>query len=351
MIEKLKVGIVGSTGYAGTELLRLLLDHPLTDVTALSSVSFGGKGIAEIYPGFAAACDIVLDKDPERMLDSCDVVFASLPHGLSEEIAAKCIKKNVALIDLGADFRLTDESVYREWYGSGFMVPHLHKEAVYGLCEVYREDIKNVGKKKMRLVANPGCYPTSASLALYPALKDCLIDYRNIIIDAKSGVTGAGRSVTRGTHFPECNEAFSAYKAGGHRHRPEIEETLSRISGSGVNVTFTPHLLPLNRGILSTIYCDMKEDYSAIRRCYEEVFSEEPFVVVLDEGRYANVKDVRMTNCCHISLHKDMHTGKLIILSAIDNMVKGAAGQAIQNMNIVFGFPEIMGLPKAAPAF
>lgn len=351
MSEKLKVGVVGSTGYAGTELLRLLLDHPLADVIALSSVSFGGKDISLIYPGFLAACDIVLDKDPDAMLDSCDVIFACLPHGLSEEIAAKCMEKGVALIDLGADFRLAEESVYKEWYGSEFKVPDLHKEAVYGLCEVFRDDIKRIKGKRNRLIANPGCYPTSASLALYPALKNDLVDRRNIIIDSKSGVTGAGRSVTRGTHFPECNEAFSAYKAGKHRHRPEIEETLSRISGAEVNVTFTPHLLPLNRGILSTIYCDMKSDYHAIRTCYEDVFSKEPFIIVLDEAEHANVKNVRMTNCCHISLHRDPHAGKLIICSAIDNMVKGAAGQAIQNMNMIFGFPETMGLPKAAPAF
>lgn len=351
MDEKIKIGIVGATGYAGAELLRLLLNHPRAEVAALSSVSYSGKSIGEIYPGFLSACSMTLCEGPDAMMDFCQVIFASLPHGLSEETAAKCMEKGIAFIDLGADFRLRDEGVYEEWYGSGFKEPKLHEKAVYGLCELFREDIKKAGRAGGRLVANPGCYPTSAALALYPALKNGLIGHNNIIIDSKSGVTGAGRGMTQGTHFPECNEAFSAYKAGGHRHRPEIEQTLSLAAGKQIHVTFTPHLLPLNRGILSTIYCDMKSDYSAIRRCYQETYEGEPFVILLQEGEHANIKNVRLSNCCHISLHQDPHTGKLILCSAIDNMVKGAAGQAIQNMNLLFGLPESMGLPLAAPAF
>ena len=256
------------------------------------------------------------------------------------------MKKGVAFIDLGAEFRLEDEEEYIKWYGNKFKDTLLHKQAVYGLSELFREEIR-----KSRLVANPGCYPTSVALGLYPALKEHLVHRKGIIIDSKSGVTGAGRGLTLSTHYPECNEAMSAYKAGAHRHRPEIEQTLSKICGCKVNVTFTPHLVPANRGILSTIYCDIKMDYSQIRRCYERAYENEPFIVLLEEGEYANIKNVRLTNCCHISLHYDEHTQKLIICCAIDNMVKGAAGQAVQNMNIIFGFNETLGLSVIAPAF
>lgn len=346
-----KVGVVGATGYAGVELVRLLLAHPKVKLEAVSSVSFHGKDLSEIYPGLRAAEGMLLAEGPEEMFDTCDILFASLPHGLSQELAADCAKRNILFIDLGADFRLEEEEDYANWYGGSFLDAALHKKAVYGLCEWNREEIKGA-----TLIANPGCYPTSAALGLYPALKAGLIKQEGIVIDAKSGVTGAGRGLTQGTHFPENNEAFSAYKAGGHRHLPEIEQTLSKMAGAKsagakLQVTFTPHLLPINRGILSTIYCDLLADFSEVRSAYQEAYRREPFVTILKDGEYANTRNVRLSNNCHISLHEDSHTGKLIICSAIDNMIKGAAGQAIQNMNLALGLEETMGLPLLAPAF
>lgn len=346
MTKKIKAGIVGATGYAGVELVRLLIDHKEAELAEVSSVSFHGKSIGDVYPGIRHRCSLILSENPEHMIETCDVIFASLPHGLSQELAEKVRSRGKKFIDLGADFRLEKEEEYRTWYGGNFLSPELHNEAVYGLSEIFREKIQNA-----ELIANPGCYPTSAALGLYPALAYGLVEPDHIVIDSKSGVTGAGRSLTEGTHYPECNEAFSAYKAGKHRHRPEIEQILSKIYGKSIKITFTPHLLPVNRGILSTIYVTKKADWKQIRRAYQEAYEEEPFVQVLPEGEYANIKNVRMSNSCHISLHSDEHTDTLIICSAIDNMVKGAAGQAIQNMNLMFGFPEESGLSAITPAF
>ncbi|MCI5898498.1 MAG: N-acetyl-gamma-glutamyl-phosphate reductase [Anaerovoracaceae bacterium] len=346
MENKVKVGIVGATGYAGVELVRLLLNHPYTEIVGISSVSFGGRDISEIYPGLRPEFQKELSSDPQQFLKGCDVVFASLPHGLSEGIALACMENDVLFIDLGADFRLDSENDYRKWYGKPFDYPKLHTQSVYGLCEWFREDIK-----KAKLVGNPGCYPTSIALGLWPALKKGLIQPKGIIIDSKSGVTGAGRSLTQNTHYPECNEALAAYKAGAHRHLPEIEQTLSKAGSGDVQVTFLPHLVPVNRGILSTIYCDCPADMETVRAAYEEAYGAERFVTVLREGEYANIRNVRCSNSCHISLHRDEHSGKLIVCSAIDNMVKGAAGQAVQNMNLILGLEEDCGLTAVAPAF
>lgn len=345
-MEKVKVGVVGATGYAGAELVRLLIDHPDTELAIASSVSFGGKNISTVYPGLRAGGDIKLADSWEGMPDLCDVIFASLPHGHSEKIGSACRETGKLFIDLGADFRLEDEAVYEEWYGSPFQNRQLHSEAVYGLCELYRDEIRGA-----LTIANPGCYPTSAALGLWPALSHGLVSAEGIIIDAKSGVTGAGRGLSQNTHFPEHNEGFCAYKAGGHRHRPEIEQTLSKITGKEVKVTFTPHLLPVNRGILSTIYCRAKTDLPEALRAYRDAYGNETFVTVLEEGEHANIRNVKQSNSCHISLHMDEHTGTLIVCSAIDNMVKGAAGQAIQNMNIALGLSEGAGLKAVAPAF
>ncbi|MGI6751476.1 MAG: N-acetyl-gamma-glutamyl-phosphate reductase [Anaerovoracaceae bacterium] len=346
MEGKVGVGIIGATGYGGVELVRLLNEHPKVEITAISSVSFGGQEISDIYPGLRSKFQKDLLKEPKEVIECCQVVFAALPHGLSEDIAAECALKGVIFIDLGADFRLDSQDEYISWYGKPFDYPELHEDSVYGLCEVFRDEIKG-----SRLIANPGCYPTSVAIALYPALKHGYIEPKGIVIDSKSGVTGAGRGLSQTTHFPQCNEAFSAYKAGAHRHLPEIEQVLGRFSRGRIAVTFVPHLLPVNRGILSTIYCDKTVDIEIIRKGYEETYGNEPFVMVLKEGEYSNIANVRFSNCCHISLHVDNHTGKLIICSAIDNMVKGASGQAIQNMNIALGYPETMGLPFIAPAF
>ena len=346
-MEKLKCGVVGATGYAGAELVRLLLNHPNVTLEYVSSVSYTGQRMDSIFPSLKGVCDLTLT-DADSVVASSDVVFAALPHGLSEELAEKTHEKGSVIIDLGADFRLTDESVYKKWYGKEYKFPELHKYSLYCLPELNREKIKNID-----IIANPGCYPTSIALGLMPALKNGLIENAGIIIDSKSGVTGAGRGLTQGTHFPDTNEAFAAYKAGNHRHTPEIEQTLSGIAGQKINVTFTPHLLPVNRGIESSIYCRLKDDIGPedVRAAYEKAYENEFFVRVLPDGEYANIKNVRCTNFCDISLHYDMRTCTLIICSVIDNMVKGAAGQAIQNMNIRFGFPEEMGLKGLSTGF
>ena len=341
-----KIGIIGATGYGGVELVRLLLAHPDVELCKLSSVSFEGKKISEIYPMLYGICDDTL-KTQDEVVDSCDVIFAALPHGLSQPLAKQCAEKGRIFIDLGADFRLEDEEVYKKWYGCDFEDHELQDSAVYGLCELNREQFKG-----SKLIANPGCYPTSIALGLYPALKMGLCGTKGIIIDSKSGATGAGRGLTQTTHFTELNEGFAAYKVGTHRHTPEIEQTLSHMAGEEVKVTFVPHLLPINRGIESTIYAE-KGDFSLeeIHNKYVEFYKNEKFVTVLPLGNAANVRNVRMTNQCQISLHEDDHTGRLIISSVIDNMVKGAAGQAIQNMNLTLGLPEETGLPILAPAF
>ena len=344
--NKIKVGIIGATGYAGAELFRLLSSHRYAEVVAVSSSSFEGMTLESVYPALRDGTDHTL-LSMNEVVDKCDVVFAALPHGLSEEIAAECDKKGKVLIDLGADFRLYDEEDYKKWYGLEYKYPLLHEKSLYCLPEINREKIKDIN-----IIANPGCYPTSIALGLMPALKAKLVNPDGgIIIDSKSGVTGAGRGLTQNTHYPDTNEAFSAYKAAVHRHTPEIEQTLSILYGSKVNVTFVPHLLPVNRGILSTIYVKTESDFDDIYAEYESYYKDEKFVRLMPKGAFANIKNVRMSNYCDISLHYDEHVKTLIITSAIDNMVKGAAGQAIQNMNIRFGLPEDEAISALAPSF
>lgn len=343
--NKLKVGIVGATGYAGAELVRILLSHPNAEIAAVSSVSFEGQKLSDIYPSLAGGCDMTLCTADEAV-ERAECIFAALPHGLSEELAVKCDTQGKVIIDLGADFRLESPEEYEMWYGKAYKAPALHDKSVYGLCEYARSKVKTCN-----IIANPGCYPTSIALGLMPALSGGHIDKNGIVIDSKSGVTGAGRGLSQTTHFPDNNEAFSAYKAGVHRHTPEIEQTLSHFAGEKVGVTFVPHLLPVNRGILSTIYCRMLSDFDTIRAVYEKAYENEHFVRLMKNGDYANIKNVRMSNFCDISLHCDKRNGTLIIASAIDNMVKGAAGQAVQNMNIRFGLPEKTGIAFYPPAF
>ncbi len=342
-----KAGVIGATGYAGVELVRLLLRHPHVNVTAISSVSFEGQPLSEVYPSFNDICDMICGSADE-VIDACDVVFAALPHGLSQDTAAACVKAGKKFIDLGADFRLDSPDDYREWYKCEYKYPELHDIAVYGIPELFRGDI--VGKM---VVGNPGCYPTSVALGLAPALKAGIVKTDGIVIDAKSGVTGAGRKPTKSTHFPECNEAFSAYKAATHRHTPEIEQTLSKVAGDKVTVTFVPHLLPINRGILSTMYLKLIPEIKAdsVRALYVDMYKDEPFVRVMPHGVGVDVKNVRCSNYCDIQIYTDEHTGLLIVTSVIDNMIKGAAGQAIQNMNLLFEFCETDGIDMIPPAF
>ena len=346
-MKKIKVGVIGATGYAGAELVRLLVNHPNVELKAVASVSYDGQDLSDIYPNLKSIAPMTLEA-PEDIIPECDIVFASVPHGVSEELAVKCMADNVVLIDLGADFRLHEESDYKKWYGKEYKHPELHLKAVYSIPELHREKVGEA-----MVIGNPGCYPTSISLGLMPAIRAGIIDTSHVIIDSKSGVTGAGRGLTQGTHFPDTNEAFAAYKAGCHRHTPEIEQTLSELAGEDVKVTFVPHLLPVNRGIVSTIYAELKAETSMeeVYQQYCSFYGQEQFVRVMPLGSFANLKNVTFSNMCDISLHMDTRTNRLIIVSTIDNMIKGAAGQAIQNMNLICGLPENTGLHLVPPAF
>ena len=344
----IKAGVVGATGYAGAELVRLLTGHPQAELAAISSVSFTGQALSDIYPAYYHICDLVCGTQ-EEVVEKSHVVFAALPHGLSQALATTCYDAGKVFIDLGADFRLENEDDYKEWYGGTYLYKELHEQAVYALPELFREQIR--GKK---IIANPGCYTTAVPLALAPALRKGYIAAEGIIADCKSGVTGAGRKLTQNTHYPELNEGFSAYKVAAHRHTPEMEQSLSHVAGGApVKLTFVPHLLPVNRGILATCYAKLQKEASLqeIRQVYEEQYGDEPFIRLLPEGRVADIKNVRYSNYCDISLHMDPRTNTFIAISAIDNMVKGAAGQAIQNMNLAFGLDETCGLMLTPPAF
>lgn len=344
-MSKIKAGIIGATGYVGVELLRLLINHDKVEVTAIGSNSYVGKDIVELYPSIGYKNSMICIEN-EKVIDMCDVVFTALPHGVSEKFAIKAIESKKKVIDLGADFRIKDEEIYSKWYGVSFIDETLHKKAIYGLSEIYEDDIKDAD-----IIANPGCYPTSISLPLIPLLSSKLIKCNNIIIDSKSGLTGAGRELSFSSHFTEVNENITAYKIGKHRHTPEIEQNLSEAYKEKINVVFTPNLIPVNRGILSIIYC-AKEDNISINQIYEKLtdyYEYKEFIEVLPLGKVASLKNVKLSNKCAISLHENGDT--LIICSAIDNMIKGAAGQAIQNMNIMFGIDETTGLKNIAPSF
>ena len=343
----IKVGIIGATGYAGVELVRILLRHPQVTLTAISSVSFEGKPIAEVYPSLREITDLAC-QNADEVVHTCDVVFAALPHGLSQDTAKACADAGKKFIDLGADFRLDDPDAYESWYQSDYRYDELHKRAVYGLCEWFRDDIRNTD-----IIGNPGCYPTSVALGLAPVLKNKLVSPVGIVVDSKSGTTGAGRKPTQTTHFPDCADAFSAYKVASHRHTPEIEQTLSKLAGEKATITFVPHLLPVNRGILSTIYARLQDGVTEeqIAAAYDAAYSNEQFVRVMPKGQGVNIRHIQCSNYCDIQWYVDRHTGLLVVTSVIDNMVKGAAGQAVQNMNLLFGLPEAAGLDMIPIAF
>lgn len=343
----IKVGIIGATGYAGAELVRLLMGHPQAEVTAISSVSFEGKAISEVYPAYYSLNDMVCE-NADDVVEKSEVIFAALPHGLSQELAKICFDKDKIFIDLGADFRLESEDDYKEWYGGEYIDKELHKNSVYALPEFFRDNIK--GKKT---IANPGCYTTGVPLAIGPAVAKGLVETKGIIADCKSGATGAGRGLSQNTHFTDLNEGFHPYKVASHRHTPEIEQTLSHLADKPVKITFVPHLLPVNRGILSTVYAPLKEGVTEeqVRKVYEEFYADEYFVRLLPKGQVADIHNIKYSNFGDVSLHMDNRTGTLVAVSAIDNMVKGAAGQAIQNMNIVCDLNEKTGLEIIPPAF
>jgi N-acetyl-gamma-glutamyl-phosphate reductase len=334
----ISIGILGATGYTGAELIRLLHGHEGSSVTYCSSRQYNGKNIAGVLPFFKGTFDITLeDFDPDAIKSRCDVVFSCLPHGTSAGFISR-IAGDVKVIDLSADARLHDLDTYKAWYGDhGF--PELLDKAVYGLCEVYREEIGQAS-----LVANPGCYPTSILLPLIPLLKQGLIGTAGIIADSKSGVSGAGRGLSLKTHICEAGESFSAYKVGrSHRHIPEIEQELTKAAGKTVEIEFTPHLIPITRGMLSTIYVDTHADEATLKACVSSYYKDARFVHVLEED-FPSTKDVRGTNNCLIGLAKNDRTNRAVIVSVIDNLTKGASGQAVQSMNIMFGLPESRGL-------
>lgn len=346
-MNKIKAGVIGASGYAGAELVRLLWNHPHVEITGISSQSYLGKKISDLYPGFYQICDMEF-MDEDHVIANSEIVFASLPHGLSEPLARKCYDVNKRFIDLGADFRLRNEAGYQEWYHLSYQDPTLHEIAVYGLPELYSKNIKDA-----KIIGNPGCYPTSITLALAPVMAMNIINEKHLIIDAKSGTTGAGKSLSETTHFPRCNESFAPYKIGAHRHTPEIEQTLSELCKGKAEITFTPHLLPINRGIISTIYADAIDEVNIeeLHAEYVTFYEQHPFVRVLPLGSVADLKYIKGSNYCDISLHMDERNQRLIFVAAIDNMVKGAAGQAIQNMNIMFGLDETTGLMMIPASF
>jgi N-acetyl-gamma-glutamyl-phosphate reductase len=342
----IKIAICGGSGYTGAELLRILSGHPEVEITAVTSEKSAGKKVTELFPHLHKYSSLIYEPlNKENILKKADLFFMALPHGASQEAVDYFFKKGKKIIDLSADYRLSDPAVYEEWYKAPHNYADTLKNAVYGLPELHRENIK-----QSNLIANPGCYPTSAILGLYPAIKEGIIDIESIIIDSKSGTSGAGRKAEVGFSYCEVNEGFKAYGIAVHRHTPEIEQELSEIAGKKITLNFTPHLVPMDRGIISTMYGKMlrKAETAEILSIYKKYYDAEPFVNVLDEGVYPNAKNVRGSNFVEIGLKVNKRTNTLIIVSAIDNLVKGASGQAVQNMNITMGIEEKTALESQA---
>ena len=338
----IKVGIIGATGYAGSELVRILLGHKEVEIKWYGSRSYIDKKYADVYQNmFRIVEDICKDDNIEALAKEVDVIFTATPQGFLASILTEEILSQVKIIDLSADYRIKDVAVYEKWYGIEHKSPQFIEEAVYGLCEVNREDVK-----KARLVANPGCYTTCSILTVYPLAKENLIDMNSLIIDAKSGTSGAGRGAKVDNLYCEVNENIKAYGVASHRHTPEIEEQLGYASGENVVLNFTPHLVPMNRGILATAYATVKEGVTEqdIRAAYEKYYANETFVRVLNAGVCPQTKWVEGSNYVDVNFVFDKRTNRVIMMGAIDNLVKGAAGQAVQNMNLMFGFPETEGL-------
>jgi N-acetyl-gamma-glutamyl-phosphate reductase len=338
----INVGIIGATGHTGEELIAVLLKHPGARISRLYNTSDEPQVISQVFPRFKGKIDLVCKKpDIKEIAEKCDVVFLALPHTVSMLFAPKLIKSGKRVIDLSADYRINNPAVYEKFYHTAHKDKLYLKDAVYGLPEIYRAKIKNA-----KLIANPGCYPTAAILALAPAIALNLVELDSVIIDAKSGVSGAGKKIAKEFLFSEINEDFRAYKVNIHQHIPEINQVLSKLAVKGINVTFVPHLLPLDRGILETIYVKKSKKSKAksqnIISLYKKFYKNEPFVRIKNEGDFPRLKDVVGTNYCDIGIQDD--GGNLIIIAAIDNLLKGASGQAVQNMNIMYKFPEKMGL-------
>jgi N-acetyl-gamma-glutamyl-phosphate reductase len=335
-MKKTKAAIVGASGYSGQELIRLLMRHPHVEITQFTSRQYVGKPVAEVFPRFRGQVDATFTEPDVARIDA-DVVFLALPHGVAAEFAPELLQKGIKVLDLSADFRLKSASAYKEFYEHEHPVPDLLKQAVYGLPEIHREQIRNA-----KLVACPGCYPTSVILGIAPALKSGLVKSDGIIVNSLSGVSGAGRKIADEYLFTECNESARAYSVPKHRHLGEIEQELSSLAGTSVTISFTPHLIPLNRGIISTMYLSLAKKAEDALAMYGDFYKGEAFMRVTPS--LPDTKNVEATNFCDISVRVDPRTNRLIVVSAIDNLTKGAAGQAVQCLNLVCGYDEATGL-------
>lgn len=344
----IKAGIIGSTGYAGQELVRLLMQHPDVEIVWYGSRSYIDQQYADVFQNMFQIVDAkCMDDNMDALADAADVIFTATPQGLCASLVNEDVLNKVKIIDLSADFRIKDVEVYEKWYGIKHKSPSYIEEAVYGLCEINREDIKGA-----RLIANPGCYTTCSILTAYPLAKEGLIDMSTLIIDAKSGTSGAGRGAKLPNLYCEVNENIKAYGVATHRHTPEIEEQLGYAAGEKVVLNFTPHLVPMNRGILATEYAKLtkKVTYEEVKAIYDKYYADEKFVRVLEKNQCPETKWVEGSNYVDIGFKIDERTGRIIMMGAIDNLVKGAAGQAVQNMNLLFGLPESEGL-ELVPMF
>jgi N-acetyl-gamma-glutamyl-phosphate reductase, common form len=343
--NKTSVAVIGASGYAGEELVRLLLHHPFTNLVAVTSRQLAGKALAEVFPRFSCrekASELRFSQpDPAQLARIAGIAFLALPHGLAAEFAKPLLEAGTRIVDLSADFRIGDREIYKEFYGSDHPAPELLDEAVYGLPEIYRAKISDA-----KLVACPGCYPTSILLPLLPLIREKVVDLASIIVTSLSGATGAGRKVETDYLFAECNESIRPYGVPKHRHLSEIEEQLSIFARQQVTIQFTPHLVPVNRGIITTIYIDVTRnvDSDFIKSIYEKAYADEPFVRLLGDERFPDTKNVTGTNLIDIAWRLDPRTDRVILMSAIDNVVKGASGQAIQCFNLMCGYPETGGL-------
>jgi len=339
----IKAAIVGGTGYTGVELLRLLAAHPEVELKAITSRSEAGQAVADMFPNLRGHVDLAFCEPDQAGLTECDVVFFATPNGIAMQHAPELLDAGVRVIDLAADFRLKDPAEWAQWYGQPHVCPELLEEAVYGLPEVNRAQVA-----RARLVANPGCYPTAVQLGFLPLLENNLVDISRLIADAKSGVSGAGRKANVATLLGEASESFKAYAVPGHRHLPEIRQGLQRATTSAVGLTFVPHLTPMIRGIHATLYAELTSKTADLQQLYESRYANEPFVDVLPAGSHPETRSVRGANTCRLSIHQPQSGNTLVVLSVIDNLVKGAAGQAVQNMNIMFGLSETSGLNNIA---
>lgn len=340
IMQEFNVAILGASGYTGVELIRILVNHPNVKISYITAEKHAGKKVSEVFPHLKGIFDLKLEKlDPKKVPDDIDIVFAALPHGASAEVIHEIYKRKIKIIDLGADFRL-NEGNYRKWYGD-HPCSDMLEDAVYGISELNKEQIA-----ESNLIANPGCYPTASILPLAPLLKENIVDESSIIIDSKSGISGAGRSPSLDLHFCEVSEGFKAYKVAEHRHSPEIEQHLSEYSKKDVNIIFTPHLIPIDRGIFSTIYVKTDKEYttSELLQKLKDFYKNSHFIRIYDEGQFPNISYIRGSNFCDIGIKSIPEKKSAVIVSVIDNLVKGAAGQAVQNMNIMTDLPETTGL-------